>query len=237
MTAWKFLDTGPNIGAYNMAVDEELLARAQAGESMPVLRFYTWNPPAVSLGRFQKIETTVTIDACRRLGFDIVRRVTGGRAVLHKHELTYSIVARTDNPLFPRHVLGTYKVIAGGLLAGLRNLGIRAEMVSRSHRHAALVRKDAKDPSCFSSPSWYEILVNGKKIVGSAQRRVGGAILQHGSVLMDYDPVLEAEVIPGGCNGDVVTCIKRELGCDVPIEDVKKAFVKGFSEALGILLS
>jgi lipoate-protein ligase A len=79
--------------------------------------------------------------------------------------------------------------------------------------------------------------VNGKKIVGSAQRRVGGAILQHGSVLMDYDPVLEAEVIPGGCNGDVVTCIKRELGCDVPIEDVKKAFVKGFSEALGILLS
>jgi len=231
---WHFIDSGPNLGAYNMAVDEELLARAQAGAVSPVFRLYTWNPPAVSLGRFQKLETSVDAGACKRRGFDIVRRSTGGRAVLHYKELTYSIIGRVDDPLFPHDVLGTYKVIAAGLLSGLRNLGLPAEMVSRTGRHAALVQKRAKDPSCFSSPSWYEILVNGKKIIGSAQRRASSAFLQHGSILMDYDPLLEAEVIPGGRAGDVVTSIKRELGREVPLEAVKAAFLNGFVEALGI---
>ncbi len=231
---WHYIDSGSNIGAYNMAVDEELLARAQAGEAMPVLRFYGWDPPAVSIGRFQHIESAVNADACRKRGFDIVRRITGGRAVLHHRELTYSIIARIDNPLFPSSVLGTYKVIAAGLLAGLKNLGIDAEMVSRGGRHAALVEKKSKDQACFSSPSWYEILAKGKKIAGSAQRRMRGAFLQHGSILIGYDPTLEASVIPGGFNGDVVTCIERELGRGAPLEAVKQAFVKGFSEELGI---
>ena len=230
---WRLLDSGPNIGACNMAVDEELLAHAQAGEAVPVLRFYGWNPPAVSLGRFQHMESAVNADACKRHGFDIVRRITGGRAVLHHQELTYSITARIDNPLFPSTVLGTYKIIATGLLAGLQNLGIPAEMVSRAGRHAALVKKKAKDPACFSSPSWYEILVNGKKIIGSAQRRMRGAFLQHGSILIDYNSRLETEVIPGGCGIDAVTCIKRELGRDVPLDEIKRAFLRGFQSALG----
>jgi lipoate-protein ligase A len=234
MTTWRYIDSGANIGAYNMAIDEELLARAQAGEAMPVLRFYTWRPPAVSLGRFQKIETAVNAEVCKERGIDIVRRITGGRAVLHHRELTYSIISRTDNPLFPPDVRGTYKVITAGLLSGFKNLGIRAEMVSRSNRHAALVKKDIKDPSCFSSPSWYEIIVNGKKIVGSAQRRVTGAFLQHGSILINYDPALEAEVIPGGGTAEAVTCIGQELRRDVTLEEVKQAFKQGFAEALGI---
>jgi lipoate-protein ligase A len=234
MTTWRYIDSGANIGAYNMAIDEELLARAQAGEAMPALRLYTWRPPAVSLGRFQKIETAVNAEVCKERGIDIVRRITGGRAVLHHRELTYSIIARTDNPLFPPDVRGTYKVIAAGLLAGLKNLGIHAEMVSRSNRHAALVKKDIKAPSCFSSPSWYEIIVNGKKIVGSAQRRVTGAFLQHGSILINYDPALEAEVIPGGGTAEAVTCIGQELRRDVTLEEVKQAFKQGFAEALGI---
>lgn len=232
--AWQYIDSGPNIGAYNMAVDEELLARAQAGETVPVLRFYTWDPPAVSIGRFQNMKAAVNAEACKRRGFDIVRRITGGRAVLHNQELTYSIIARADDPLFPSTVLGTYKVIATGLLAGLKNLGLAAEMVSRGGRHAALVEKKPKEQACFSSPSWYEILVNNKKIAGSAQRRMRGAFLQHGSILIDHDPRLEAEVIPGGCGDDVVTCIRRELGRDVPLDEIKQAFVKGFSEELGI---
>ncbi|HEY6010895.1 MAG TPA: hypothetical protein VIX18_05435, partial [Nitrospirota bacterium] len=134
MPPFKYIDSGNNIGVYNMSLDEELLARAQAGEKVPVLRFYGWAPPAVSLGRFQKIEDAVDADACKRRGFDIVRRITGGRAVLHNKELTYSIISRADNPLFPHTVLDTYKVIAAGLLAGLRNLGIDAEMVSRADR-------------------------------------------------------------------------------------------------------
>jgi len=234
MAMWNYIDSDPNLGVYNMALDEELLARAQAGEDRPVLRLYAWQPPAVSLGRFQKRETAVNAEACKRLGYDIVRRITGGRAVLHDKELTYSIIARTNDPLFPDTVLGTYKVIATGLLAGLRNLGIPAEIVSRGSRYAERVDTKAKDAACFSSPSWYEILVNGRKIVGSAQRRVSGAFLQHGSILMDYDPQRESEVIPGGCAGDVVTSVKRELGRDVPIDEVKQAFMRGFKEALGI---
>lgn len=234
MKRWHFLDTGAHIGAYNMAVDQKLLARAQSGETIPSLRFYAWNPPAVSLGRFQKIETAVNAEACKHRSIDIVRRITGGRAVLHHQELTYSIVARLDNPLFPSDVLGAYKIIATGLLAGLRNLGIPAEMVSRGGRHTALVKKEGKDPACFSSLSWYEIVAGGRKIVGSAQRRLSHAFLQHGSILLDYDANLESEVIPGGCAGDVVTCIRRECGREVPIDEAKKAFRKGFAEALGI---
>ena len=235
MNHWKYLDSGANTAAYNMAVDEELLARAQAGERRPVLRLYAWNPPAVSIGRFQDMGTAVDAGACRQLGFDIVRRVTGGRAVLHRHELTYSVVARTDHPLFPGDVLGTYKVIAAGLVAGLRALGLPAEMVSRGGRHSSLVHPASRDPACFSSPSWYEILVRDRKIAGSAQRRVSGAFLQHGSILLDYDPVLEAKVIRGARTGDRVTSLRRELGLELPREEAAAAILKGFREGLGLV--
>jgi lipoyl(octanoyl) transferase len=230
---WFFIDSGAGSGAHNMSVDEELLARAQECDGLPVLRFYTWDPPAVSLGRFQKIEEAVDAAACKRRGFDIVRRVTGGRAVLHHRELTYSVVARADNPLFPSDILGTYKIIAQGLMAGFRNIGIDAEMVSHGGRNAPLVNNNSKNPSCFSSPSWYEIVVRGKKIAGSAQRRLSAAFLQHGSILIAYDPVIEAEVIPGG-GGSGVTCINQILGRDVPLAKVKEAFHAGFAEALRV---
>ena len=235
MNTWRFLDTGPAAAAENMAEDEELLRGAGKPDSLPVLRFYTWLPPAVSLGRFQDAEHSVNAETCRRHGIDIVRRITGGRAVLHKDELTYSIVAPVGNSLFPNDVLGTYKVIATGLLAGLRGLGIAAEMVSRSGRHAGMVKSRTQEPACFSSPSWYEILARGRKIIGSAQRRVSGAFLQHGSILMGYDPALEAEVIPGGGMQDAVTCVRSELRREVTLEEVKTAFREGFSRSLEIM--
>lgn len=234
MTDWRYLDTGPASGADNMAMDEKLLAEAVKGSTVPVLRFYTWAPPAVSLGRFQEAASSVDRAACRKHGIDIVRRITGGRAVLHRHELTYSIISPIDNALFPNDVLGTYKAIASGLLAGLARLGVPAEMVSRSGKFEGMVKRDTKEPACFSSPSWYEILVRGRKIVGSAQRRLAGAFLQHGSILIDYDPGLEAEVIPGGGLQAAVTCIRHELGREAGIDEVKRAFLSGFSEALGV---
>ncbi|OGW41599.1 MAG: hypothetical protein A2010_18510 [Nitrospirae bacterium GWD2_57_9] len=233
MSTWKYIDSGPNTAAYNMALDEELLARAQAGEMMPVLRLYTWDPPAVSIGRFQDRSKAVNEEACKERGFDIVRRITGGRAVLHRKELTYSVIARTDGPLFPPNVLGTYRVIASGLAAGLRGLGLPAEIVTRENRQASLVRKGSKTPACFSSPSWYEVLVNGRKIIGSAQRRLSGAFLQHGSILMDYDPLLEADVIPGGSSA-CATCIGRELGREAGEGEVISAMLTGFSQSIGI---
>jgi lipoate-protein ligase A len=235
MNTWRFLDNGPATAAENMAKDEELLRDAGKAGTLPVLRFYTWSPPAVSLGRFQDAGQAVNAEACRRRGFDIVRRITGGRAVLHKDEITYCIVSPISNGLFPNDVLGTYKTIAAGLLAGLHELGIAAEMVLRSGRHAGMVKSSPQEPACFSSPSWYEILVKGRKIIGSAQRRVNGAFLQHGSILIDYDPVLESEVIPGGGLKDAVSCIKLELGRQVVRpEEVKTAFREGFSRALDV---
>ena len=234
MSMWRFIDSGPAPAVQNMAVDEGLLRDAVTPGALPVLRFYTWSPAAVSLGRFQDKERAVNAEACRQRGFDIVRRITGGRAVLHCDELTYSIIARSDSALFPNDILGTYRVIAAGLLAGLRELGIAAEMVSRSGRHAGMVKSGLQEPACFSSPSWYELLVKGRKIIGSAQRRVGGAFLQHGSILIGYDPAFEAEVIPGGGMSDAVTCIRAELGREVGPEDVKRAFREGFARALDV---
>ncbi|MDH4162174.1 MAG: lipoate--protein ligase family protein [Nitrospirota bacterium] len=233
---WRYIDSGPGRASDNMAVDEQLLAQALLPGALPVLRFYAWDPPAVSIGRFQRLETAVNADACRRRGVDVVRRITGGRAVLHNSELTYSIVCPEGNALFPPDVIGTYKVIAAGLLAGLRNLGIPAELVTRTGRHAELVKKNSRDPSCFSSPSWYEIVVSGRKIVGSAQRRVPGAFLQHGSILISHDPLFDAEVIPCGELLEKVTSIERELRQQVPLHEVKAAFCAGFSSALGITL-
>lgn len=234
MPVWRSIDTGPNRAAYNMALDEELLARAQSGDRAPVLRFYAWSPPAVSVGRFQDLETAVDVDACKRLGFDIVRRVTGGRAVLHARELTYSIAARTDDPFFPSTVLGSYKLIAAGLVAGLRALGLAAEMVTREGRHAGLVQAHPRDAACFSSPSWYEVLVNGRKIAGSAQRRAAHAFLQHGSILLDHDSALEARVIRGARTGEGVTSVRRELGRDMSYAEAAAGMHRGFREALGI---
>ena len=234
MTTWRYLDSGPAPGAKNMAMDEKLLAEAARGGALPVLRFYTWDPPAVSLGRFQDEASSVDLAACRKHGIDIVRRITGGRSVLHDQELTYSIIARADDPQFPNDILGTYKVIAQGLLAGLRGLGVDAELVQRSGRHAEKVRPYARDPACFSSPSWFELVARGRKIAGSAQRRVSGAFLQQGSVLIDYDPDLEAAVIPGGGQAGVITCIREELGRAVSVDEVKRALLGGFAEAFGI---
>ncbi|MFA5073292.1 MAG: lipoate--protein ligase family protein [Nitrospirota bacterium] len=231
---WHLIDSGEQSGAYNMALDEKLLDHANKEPSSPILRFYQWQPPAVSLGRFQNIATAINQDACRRHGIDVVRRITGGRAVLHHHEVTYSIIARTDNPLFPSSVLGTYKVIARCLLAGLANLGISAEMVSHRGRYARLVGQNRKSSACFSSPSWYEIVVKGKKIIGSAQRRLSHAFLQHGSLLIEYDPVLENEVIPGTPCESGVTSVKQECSQDVTSHQVIRALVAGFSEVLGI---
>jgi len=237
MKTWRFLDSGRGCGAENMALDERLLAEAARGSVPPVLRFYGWAPPAVSLGRFQDAAAAVDPAVCARNGIDIVRRITGGRAVLHDRELTYSIISPIVPGLFPNDVLGTYKVIAGGLLAGLRNLGVQAEMVTRTNRPREGRKKEGADAACFASPSWYEIVVHGRKIVGSAQRRIPGAFLQHGSVLIDYDPELEAAVIPGGGAADAVTCLRRELGRDVPVSEIKKALLGGFGAALGFSLS
>jgi lipoate-protein ligase A len=177
---WRLLNTGLNDGAYNMALDQALVHSVQSGASLPVIRFFGWSPPAVSLGYNQKIKD-LDIEACHRAGFDIVRRPTGGRAVMHQDEFTYSVIAPEDDPVIGGTIMETYGRIAQGLLAGLKILGVDAEMVRSEVPDVSA----AASALCFAAAGRYEITAGGKKLIGSAQRRMNGVILQQGSLLMN----------------------------------------------------
>lgn len=184
---WRVIDTTAASGAWNMAVDEVLLEQAAHGQC--ILRFYRWQPAAVSLGYFQKIENEVDREECLKRGFDIVRRLTGGRGGLHHHELTYSVAC--PEAVLPASVVESYRVLSLGLVAGLRALSIPAEIASRPQPGI-----EGPSAACFDTPSWYEIILDGKKLVGSAQTRRQGATLQHGSLLLKRNTEEMAAVVP-----------------------------------------
>lgn len=189
MERWRLLCTGYTDGFRNMAIDEAILLACRQGLVPPTVRFYGWKPPGLSLGYLQRVEGQIDLEACRRLRVDVVRRPTGGGAVLHDQELTYSVVCPEDNPIFPPDVLGSYKVIASCLVDGFRHLGLDARVVSFREKRGNLNPGSARGAPavCFSAPSWYEITIGGKKVCGSAQRRIPGAFLQHGSIPLDLD--------------------------------------------------
>jgi lipoate-protein ligase A len=180
----RLLSHGPAKGSFNMAVDEAVLRSCARGETGPTLRFYQWNPACLSLGYFQDAAREVNLEALPSQGVDLVRRITGGKAVLHDNELTYSVVI--PEKMLPGSVLETYRLISQALVEGLRLMGIPADL-------AALERGvTSRDPrfrqaACFSAPSWFEILWEGKKLIGSAQNRKNGVILQHGSIPFKFD--------------------------------------------------
>ncbi len=185
METWRYLPFADASAFENMAIDEALFRSAgAAAHPVPTLRFFGWNPPAVSLGYFQDAMKEVNLSYCREHGIDVVRRPTGGKAVFHDREVTYALVAREDHPLFPRGILGTYRVIGSAILTALSRLGVEAEMTADGRSHAP----GGLEAFCFSVPSQYELLVKGRKICGSAQTRSKGAFLQHGSILLDFDP-------------------------------------------------
>jgi lipoate-protein ligase A len=169
----RLIDNSFDSAAMNMAIDEALLK-----SKLPVLRFYQWKPGALSLGYFQNIDD-INLKECKKRKVDVVRRLTGGKTVLHDKELTYSFII--DEKLMPKSIIESYKIISKGILYALKSLGINASMKKS-------VKKFKKSSAvCFNEPSYYEIVVNGKKIVGSAQTRKNGKLLQHGSILLDVD--------------------------------------------------
>jgi lipoate-protein ligase A len=179
---WRLIvDEVPRSGAANMALDQALAEAAAQGESLPTLRFYRWHPPAVSLGRYQPIED-INTSAVFELGYEIVRRPTGGRAILHTDELTYSVVAPATEPRVRGSVMQAYLRISDALLEGLRALGVPAEKAAGSVRAGPDV-----SAACFETPSAYEITASGRKLMGSAQSRRAGYVLQHGSLPLTGD--------------------------------------------------
>lgn len=243
---WAFLDTGNQNAAYNMAVDEALLDWHSKGLIPPVVRFYGWEPAALSIGYFQKAEKEVDFDAVRNYGLGFVRRPTGGRGVLHEHELTYSVIVSEEHPDMPTGVTEAYRVISEGVLQGFRKLGLAAEFaVPRTEEEKASL-KNPRSSVCFDAPSWYELVVEGRKVAGSAQTRQKGVILQHGSILLDLDEdklfslfhypndrVKERMKKAFGNKAVAINALRAE---PVTLDEARVAFKQGFEEGLNIHL-
>jgi lipoate-protein ligase A len=177
---WELIIDGAMDGARNMSIDASLLDEIEnSSDPRTVVRFYGWQTPTISLGRNQKIQKAVDLDYCRSSGIDIVHRPTGGRAVLHDDELTYAVISN-DTEAFGDTIYGNYKRVSEALCLGYKRLGVPAVLAPDTRKHPDF--PDDTDLPCFISPSRYELMVDGRKIVGSAQRRVRRSFLQHGSM-------------------------------------------------------
>jgi len=222
----------------NMALDEALYEAVARGASPPVLRLYRWSPATVTLGYAQRDKDAVNFAACRELGFDVVRRSTGGRAVFHHHEVTYALIAPLDYPLFSGGILDSYRAIAQPLMNMLSKLGVNAELVPARRSGT---RPDVHD-ICFTAPASYELSVGSQKIAGSAQKRNDRAFLQHGSIPVDLDLSLMALVLgkPGQEDLKVMTkqlakkvgWVNRYLEQPVTLEQVEEAMVSAFCSSI-----
>lgn len=184
---WNFINTGSKDPYFNMAMDEALLNFVSRGEIDPVIRFYTWDPATLSIGYFQRLTKEIDIDKVEEKGYGLVRRQTGGRGVLHDKELTYSVIVLESHPDMPSTVTEAYRVISEGLLEGFKHLGFDASFAIPRSKEERAKLKQPRSAVCFDAPSWYELVVEGRKIAGSAQVRQKGVILQHGSLLQDVD--------------------------------------------------
>jgi len=221
----------------NMAIDEALFRGHRQEEAPPVLRFYGWERPAVSIGYFQDAEEEIDCTYCRGKGIDIVRRPTGGKAVLHGDDLTYSLVARENAPFSP-DVVETYRIISGCIIRGLAKSGIEVQIVEEGRGNGGSV-----EGFCFATSYKNELLAGGRKICGSAQVRARGVFLQHGSVLIDLDPLAVCAAI--GKTKDAarvqeieaaVTSVREVTEGDISLDDLCRDIVAGFEEVLHIRL-
>jgi lipoate-protein ligase A len=225
MTAWRLLKLEVNDAFTNMAVDEAIVTARVKGPVPNTLRFYRWNPSAVSIGRFQNVFNEVHVENCRRHGVDIVRRITGGGTVYHDFdgEITYSVIVKEEEGLGTKDVVTAYHTICNGLIEAAKILGVKAEFNPGDPRNCP------------------NIAVNGKKISGSAQFHKGGVLLQHGTFLIDADlnKMFTFLRVPWAKTiSDVIcvakeriTSIKHELSKEISLEDAYQALIKGFEKA------
>ncbi|KZR60360.1 lipoate--protein ligase family protein [Pseudobacillus badius] len=243
---WKFVDSGRQTAEFNMAMDEALLEWHSEGKIPPVIRFYGWEPAALSIGYFQKAAKEIDLDAVKRHGLGFVRRPTGGRGVLHEHELTYSVIVTEEHPNMPAGVTEAYRVISEGILKGFHHLGLEAYFAVPRTEEEKDSLKNPRSSVCFDAPSWYELVVEGRKVAGSAQTRQKGVILQHGSILLDLDEDKLFSLFTYS-NDRVKERMQRAFKSKaVAVNDISphkvtyekagEAFKKGFQEGLGIAL-
>jgi len=224
MEEWRLLLTGAKDAFTNMAIDEAVLRSVVKGESKNTVRFFQWVPSTVSIGYFQGINQEVDFSVCKNKGVDVVRRITGGGAVFHDYngEITYSVAVNESHPKIPKNIIDSYHVLCGGLINGFKLLGLNAEF------------KPIND-----------IVVNSKKISGSAHTRRFGGVLQHGTILYDVNINLMFSLLKVSDEKirdkmiksveERVTSIKKEKG-NADKKNVVDAMIKGFESALNIKL-
>lgn len=210
---WRLIIDKKRDAFTNMAIDYALLKLNKA----PALRLYQWIPPAVSIGYFQSLKEEVDIAKCKELGIDYVRRITGGGAVFHEKELTYSVTIKEQNEFIPKDINKSYEAICGAIINGLKQISIEAKYVPLN-----------------------DLIVNGKKISGCAQTRKEKTILQHGTLIMDVDVdrMFSVLLVPNEKIRDKliqnvkerVTSLKKELGREVSYQELCDALKKGFEE-------
>jgi lipoate-protein ligase A len=234
---WRLILSPPAAGAINMAIDEAILEAVAGNTSPPTMRLYAWDPACLSLGYAQPY---LDVDHVRlqNLGWDLVRRSSGGRAILHTEELTYALIAPIENPHFTGGVLESYRHLSQGLAAALTSMGLDPE---------TKIQDNAEDespvsPICFQIPSAYEITIGGKKLIGSAQVRRRGAVLQHGSLPLrgDITRVCQALSFPNDEQreqaaidlGSSAATLASHLGAPPSWSEAAEAMINGFAEAL-----
>jgi lipoate-protein ligase A len=240
-------------GRLDMAIDEALAEAVGSGASVPVARLYGFSPPALSLGRFQKFKSSARMEKLEADGITLVRRPTGGHAVLHDDELTYSVVLPKENgsgaqppgggdpgsggqPLTVRAIGArkreVYEFIARTLLAGLAELGLKGTVNSAR-------TGDLHNPDCFSSAGEYEITAGGRKLIGSAQMTTRTAILQHGSIPLSNpgQRVMRYLRLDQPVEATEPTCLNEQAGRTLSFDEVRDAFCRAFLRELGARLS
>lgn len=243
---WRFIDSKKQGPAYNMALDEALLNWHSEGKIPPTIRFYGWEPATLSIGYFQRVAKEIRMEAVREKQLGFVRRPTGGRGVLHEHELTYSVIVSEAHPAMPKTVTEAYRVISTGLLEGFKALGLNAYFAVPDSEKEREALKKPRSAVCFDAPSYYELVVEGKKIAGSAQTRQKGVILQHGSILLDIDEdklfdlfqyrsdrLRERMQRAFSQKAVAINALRKE---PVTLDEASRAFKQGFEKGLGIQL-
>jgi lipoate-protein ligase A len=231
----------PTVGARNMAADEAILAAVAAGNSPPTLRLYAWTPACLSLGYGQRAREADAGRLAER-GWSLVRRPTGGLAILHTDELTYSLALPLNDSLASGGIVESYQRISTALLAALETLGAQPRAEPKD-------RDAAPNPSpvCFETPSHYEITVSGRKLVGSAQARKGGGLLQHGTLPLtgDLARICDALAYPdeaarGAAKREVrarAITLAEALGREIDWQTAADAVARGFADALGVIFT
>jgi lipoyl(octanoyl) transferase len=235
---WRLITTPPRHGAWNMAVDESLLEFVTRRASPPILRLYSWNPPCLSLGYAQPV-ADADQQALAHHGWQLVRRPTGGRAILHTDELTYAVIAPDDEPRLRGNLLESYQRISKALLYALQLLELPAQADGSP---AILADSKSPNPVCFEVPSNYEITAGGKKLIGSAQSRRLGGVLQHGTLPLSGDLARITQVLHFPEETERAraahkllaraTSVEAVLGRSVTWESAAACFVEAFREML-----